>query len=181
MLPSGRGESLPDNHCWDWDPLRQQQPAQLDDLAVALVSLDAELGFRVPERGEPMRMLLSVGIVQAGRARSRWHGLDLPALWPSPPPVPRPPLRADSFPNPGFARLRMNLFVLPSTARLRGAVGDRSPSGRSSRVALPIDLALRADAHASAISAHPRRRSHSGLWSPTTEGSQVGGLRSSAS
>ena len=104
-----------------------------------------------------------------------------PPSWPSPPLVLRPPLPADSFPKPGFVRRRMNPFEQPSTARLRGAVGDQSPSGRSSKVALQIGPALRADAHAREAVAHPRRRSHSGLWSPAGEGSQVGGLRSSAS
>jgi hypothetical protein len=37
--------------------------AQLDGWAVASVSLDAVLGFGFPERGEPMRMQLSEGIV----------------------------------------------------------------------------------------------------------------------
>ena len=37
--------------------------AQLDGWAVASVSLDAVLGLGSPERGEPMRMQLSEGIV----------------------------------------------------------------------------------------------------------------------
>ena len=155
--------------------------APLDGSAVALVSLDAVLGFGPQERGGPMRMQLRVGNVGADRAKARGRGFDLPALWPSPPLVLRPPLPADSFPKPGFVRRRMNPFEQPSTARLRGAVGDQSPSGRSSKVALQIDPALRADARSPEAAAHPRRRSHSGLWSPAGEGSQVGGLRSSAS
>lgn len=139
------------------------------------------LGFGLQARVELMRMPLSVGIVRVGRARARGRGLGLHAWLPTPPRVLRPLLRVDSFPKPGFARHRRNRFVLPSTGRLRGAVGDRLPSGRSSRVALPIDPALRADAFAPSIAAHSRRRRRLGLWSLAREGSQVGGLRSSVS
>ena len=66
-------------------------------------------------------------------------------------------------------------------------IGDSRVYNKNSKVSMPNLEKLAAagmtftDAHAPAAAAHPRRRSQSGLRSQAREGSQIGGLGSSAS